>query len=60
MLIKIVDKEGKTDDVLGEEVTSGEKSLSEREGTGSRPVVERSSLRRRRNMPLLKEGRQST
>lgn len=35
MLIKIADKEGKTDDVLGWEVTSEEKSLSEKKGTGS-------------------------
>lgn len=46
MLIKIVGKEGKTGDVLGEEVTSGKKSLSKRKGTGNSTIVERSNLSR--------------
>lgn len=35
MLMEMVGKEGKTEDALGEEVTSGERSLNERKGTGS-------------------------
>lgn len=42
-------KEGKTDDVLGEEVISGERSLNERKETGSSTQMERLNFRSRDN-----------
>lgn len=53
MLLEVVSKEGKTDDVLGEEVTSGEKSLNKRTGAGSSTQVERLNLSRSRDNSLL-------
>lgn len=52
-------KEGKTDDVLGEEVTSGERSLNERKETGSSTQMERLNFRSRDNSQL-QGGRLST
>lgn len=52
-------KEGKTDDILREEITSGEKFLNERKGTGSSTQVEKLNLNRSRDNSLL-QGRQST
>lgn len=51
--MEMVGKEGKTDGVLGEEVTSGEKSLNMRTGTGSSTQVEKLNLSRSRNNSLL-------
>lgn len=53
----MVGKEGKTDGVLGEEVTSGKKSLNKRTGTGSSTRVERLNLSRSRDNLLLKGGK---
>lgn len=59
MLMEMIGREGKMDDVVGEEVTLGEKSLWVRE-KGSRTQVERLNLGRSWHHSLLQGEKQDT